>query len=75
MPAIVADQKAQQHVSNLRYVPIMPTKMLDLERSALLGLQADYIANRNQWPDGSPQWIRADGGLDVISQILDMEGQ
>jgi hypothetical protein len=75
MPAIVADQKAQQPVSNLRYVPIMPAKMLDLERSVLLGLQADYIANRNQWPDGSPQWIRADGGLDVISQILDMEGQ
>ena len=75
MPATVADQKAQQPISNLRYIPIMPTKMLDLERSVLLGLQADYIANRNQWPDGSPQWIRADGGLDVISQILDMEGQ
>jgi hypothetical protein len=75
MPATVVDQKAQQPVSGLRYIPILPATMLDLERSALLGLRADYIANRNQWPEGSPQWIRADGGLDAISQILDMEGQ
>ena len=75
MPATVADQQAQRPISGLRYIPIMPAKMLDLERSVLMGLQADYIANRNQWPEGSPQWIRADGGLDAISRILDMEGQ
>ena len=75
MPTADAVPQPQQSPLTLRLIPIVPATMLDLERSAVLSLRVDYLRTRDQFTYGSNQWIRADGRVEAVDQILEMEGQ
>ena len=75
MPKANAVPQPQHYPLTLRSIPIVPATMLDLERSAVLSLRLDYLRTRDQYTYGSTQWIRADGRVEAVDQILEMEGQ
>ena len=71
----IALPQLQRQPLTLRSIPIVAATMLDLERSAVLSLRLDYLRARDQFTYGSTQWIRADGRVEAVEQILEMEGQ
>jgi hypothetical protein len=75
MPKPIALSQLHLKPLELQTVPIVAATMLDIERSAVRALRVDYYRTRDQFTYGSDQWIRADGRIDAINQILEMDGQ